>query len=104
MANDMSIAYGIILFFFLVGAITPFMNASFTDLDIPENQPTGIIGDIDEDDLTSTKAYKVIKSLFKIFFWSFGALPTWIEWIIFIPLRILLVLIIARNIWIGGGG
>ena len=104
MANDMSIAYGIILFFFLVGAITPFMNASFSDLSIPENQPTGITDDIDEDDLTISKAYEVIKSIFKMFFWTFGDLPIWIEWTVFMPLRILLGLIIARNIWPGGGG
>jgi len=45
----------------------------------------------------------VIWSVVKMFFWTFGSIPTWLDLIVFLPLRIILALIIARNIWIGGG-
>ena len=48
-------------------------------------------------------AVSVIAGIFNVVFWGFGILPFWLN-MIFMVLRITLVITIARNIWIGGGG
>jgi hypothetical protein len=53
---------------------------------------------------TSTSIWSVIGSAFGMLIWSFGGIPIWLDATLFMALRITLVLIIARNIWIGGGG
>lgn len=104
MVNDMTIMYGIIVFFVIIGVLAPFLNASF-DTDIPETSASSLYEDIDENDVTSTvSTFRVITSVFSMFFWTFGSLPLFIDAVIFTPLRIILAVIIARNIWIGGGG
>ena len=47
--------------------------------------------------------WKIIGSMFTSIFWTFGV-ADWINLFILLPLRLLLLLLIARNIWIGGGG
>jgi hypothetical protein len=52
----------------------------------------------------SPNFWDILVSVFKMFFWTFGDIHWIIDAIIFIPLRIILALTVARNIWIGGGG
>ena len=95
MANDMTIIFGIILLFVAIGVISPYINAEFGS-DMIEN------GDVlDADD--SVNGTDVMLSVAGMFFWTFGTIPAWLDGLLFVPLRILLYLIIARNIWIGGG-
>jgi hypothetical protein len=48
--------------------------------------------------------WSAIMSMLGMLVWSFGGLPFWIDLLIFMPLRIVVILLIARNVWIGGGG
>jgi hypothetical protein len=48
--------------------------------------------------------WTVITSMFGMIFWSFGGIPFWLDITFFMALRLALFLLIARNIWIGGGG
>lgn len=52
-------------------------------------------------DLTSPLG--ILVSVLSMFFWSITNIPVWLEIGLFIPLRILLSIAIARNIWVGGG-
>ncbi len=105
MVNDITIIGGIIFIFIIIGAVLPFINSEFGE---PEDlvNPQVIADTIgaEEDTIGSVlSGFTVIKSVFLMFFWSFQV-PLIIELVIFMPLRILLALIIARNIWVGGGG
>ena len=101
--NDISIATGIILVFVLLGLLLPFVNESFgetgTNLD-PESVETNVGQDIEN--VSAISAFKVLLSVLKMFFWTFGDLPFWLDGV-FIVFRLQLAFIIARNIWIGGG-
>jgi hypothetical protein len=46
--------------------------------------------------------WQVFISIGKMFFWTFGTLPLWLD-SVFLMVRIILIVTIARNIWIGGG-
>jgi len=119
MANDITILGGIMLFFIVVGAIVPLVNATFESDDQPRQDIYNFTGNVSEvaKDLSdnsidptwlnptgSLNALTVLTSILSMFFWTFGAIPFWLDLVIFLPLRLIFVSIIARNIWIGGGG
>ena len=84
MVNDMTIVFGFLIFFTLLGIIAPFLNDSFADLNVPSNNPDSVFEDFEEPDLTS--GWDIFLSAITMSFWSFG-LPTWINSIL-LPLRI----------------
>lgn len=121
MVNDISIITGIIALFILTGILLPFVNSAFDisdSVDNLENFESQL-----RDDIGNTRRNETISGIFGafsagmqgvsflniffsvigMFFWTFGALPFWLD-AIFLILRIMLAMIIARNIWIGGGG
>lgn len=121
MVNDISIITGIIASFILIGILLPFLNEGFstsvttnnvgdfenqigdTIKDVRSNESvTGILGTFSAG-AQGVGFLKVFFSVVSMFFWTFGALPFWLDGI-FLILRLMLVMIIARNIWIGGGG
>ncbi len=105
MVNDITIIGGIIFIFIIIGAVLPFINEEFGEPEslVNVNVVTDTIG-AQEDTLGDlATGFTVLKSIFLMFFWSFQV-PLIIELVIFMPLRILLLLILVRNIWVGGGG
>ena len=88
-----------ITFFVLLGFIVPFINAEF-DSSYTEND-ADIVSSDDTDSTVSI--WKVIANLFTFAFWTFGV-PSWLNLTVLLIFRIHLILIVARNIWIGGGG
>lgn len=114
MANDISIITGIIVIFIIVGTFLPVLNVGFgvTDTSISDvddlasslGNATKSMGD--KSGLIATvgslSIFDVIKSIAKVFIWIF---PTGIIIIdlIFIVLKIILIITIARNLWVGGG-
>ena len=101
--NDMTIIFGIITFFVFIGVVTPFINADL-NTNLPEFNPEQLTSNIDtEQARSSISAFRVIGSVLSMFFFTFGEIPLFLDIAIFVPLRLLLVLIVARNVWIGGG-
>ncbi len=102
--NDITIAAGILFFFVLAGAIMPFIYEDFnfisttldseaiTDDMLEEAETTGDLSPSD-----------FMKSILSMIFWLPSFIPFWLKSVFYI-FRIILVFIIARNIWIGGGG
>lgn len=106
-ANDITIIAGIVVFFLIVGLILPFVNAEWASGSQSTNSSVSTLsGDVSNSvkDANSVSAFKVILSVLSMFFWTFGSLPLYLDLLVFLPLRIILALVIARNIWIGGGG
>lgn len=104
--NDVSIITGIVAFFVLMGVFLPYAHTitGSTGEDIStdvDGVQSDIGGTADEPDKIGT--WKIIGSVMSMFFWTFGALPFWLD-AVFVILRITLAITIARNIWIGGGG
>jgi hypothetical protein len=103
MANDMTIIFGYLAFFILVGASMPFINAEFGtnvtehDLDTLESN----VG-ADIDSVTTVRAIDLIISVIKMFFWTFGDLWWWVDAFLLL-IRVHFGVILARNVWIGGG-
>ncbi len=106
----MAIITGITFLFLFLGVLLPIIQADF-GVTVISNNEQAIIQDIQEQNFeeqtsaftSSPSAFKIIKSVFLMFFFTFGQLPLVID-LFFIVLRIILALTIARNIWIGGGG
>lgn len=104
--NDISIIAGIVSVFVILGAMMPFVHQDFNS-----GQTTGSVSnDALQDNsyqlaqtTSSLSMWTVIKSVLLMFFWTFGQLPFWID-NIFVIFRVMLILIVARNVWIGGGG
>lgn len=104
MVNDISIIGTIIFIFVTIGVILPFVTDTFSEETI-NNDVDGLESEIGDSasGLGSTSIFDVVSSVAMMFFWTFGALPFWLD-MFFVIIRIILILTIARNIWIGGGG
>ena len=105
MGNDMFIAFGIIAFFIAFGTVLPYIQQDFGQ-DTTDNNVAPFVNELTGkvDDTTTVNAFQIFLSVIKMFFWTFGGLPALVDAIIFMPLRIIMFMIIGRNVWIGGGG
>jgi len=112
--NDISIIAVILFIFLLTATLIPFVNAEFNQsidvLDVDK-----IAGDVQAKSeevasssgttITSLSAFGVLKTVIKLAFFDFSntlGLPFWLD-ILYTGLAIIFFLVIARNIWIGGG-
>ena len=104
MVNDISIITGIVAFFIFLGVLLPFVQAEFGET-AATTDVQGYVEDLNSDDAgSSVSAFKVLGSVASMFFWSFGAIWWPIDLLLFVPLRVVLLITVARNVWIGGGG
>jgi ABC-type glucose/galactose transport system permease subunit len=104
MVNDISILSGIVLVFILLGGLLPYVNAEFETTGTQANVD-GLSANVGQEvsGASAVSAFDVLFSIFTMFFWTFGALPFWLD-LFFIVIRIIFAVTLARNIWIGGGG
>lgn len=109
--NDITIISVLVFIFFLTALIIPFINAEFTTGFVEPNTDN-IAGEIVQQSedievrITDISAIGVMLTVLKLAFFDFGnslGLPFWLD-SIYTILGIILILVIARNIWIGGGG
>ncbi len=105
--NDISII-AIILSIFLITSISiNFVNAEFgIESDTFDNDQ--FEGNIREDvqDVSAVSAFNVLVTAFKLAIFDWGdtlGLPFWLD-LFYLILSLVFFLVIARNIWIGGGG
>lgn len=109
--NDISIITIIVLIFLGSSLIIPFLNDEFgtTGGVFNNDKLTGEIQDgakkIPEASAFDTDAFTVITTTIKLAFFDVGnslELPFWLD-LLYTVLAIVLILTIARNVWIGGG-
>ena len=109
--NDISIIA--ILLFILVGTaiIIEYINSEFetsSDTFDTDEFQSGVKGQAEEvkGGIADITAVRVFVNIFKLAFFDFGntlELPFWLD-AVYTVLAIILILVIARNIWVGGGG
>lgn len=104
MSNDVTIIMFMFVFFVGLGTLLPFVQEAFgqTQINVGTDE---LIDDIsDNTSNSSLTIWKVLLSVIKMFFWTFGDLPIIIDAIIMLPLRLGFAFLVARNVWVGGGG
>ncbi len=116
MGNDVSIITGIIGVFIIVGVFLPILQDGYGVLDPDVNDVDEILLDltnssielgektsvIDVASIGSLGFFDIVKSILKMFFWTFGALPAWLD-LIFVIFRITLFILLVRLIRSGAG-
>ena len=104
--NDAYIVGIIIIIFFGVGLLIPFVNQEFgtTSGTFNVNNVGNELVNQQVTEVTEVRAFDVLKSIGKMFFWTFGDIPFWLD-AIFLVLRIVLLFILIKNFtpFIGGG-
>lgn len=96
--SDTGVAVGIFSVFMLLALIMPFVNSAFGS-STAELQSEGLESGAGQSDVS---AIDVFASIFKMFFWSFGTFPFWLEGILSI-FRITLAWLVVRVIRGVGG-
>lgn len=102
-SNDMMILITIASIMIVVGVALPFIRADFQS-DVSTVNQDKILDETGQnfvvDDTVS--AIDMLASVGAMFFWGFAGLPLAVD-LIFVILKILFYVTLARNIWIGGG-
>lgn len=103
--NDVVIVGGLVVFFLFVGTLTPFINSAFGSSYNELNSNT-IVNTVTQnhDDLAGVTAPSIFLSIVSMPVYNMGNIPFFLELLIFFPIRLVFWLLIARNVWIGGGG
>ena len=104
MSND-TIILGTIFFFFV---ITGFLVSLDTSTSMSSTvDTTKVEGDALNDTVTGdvglVTGWTYLKTIAGMFFWSFGAIPFWLEIVLFVPLRMVSLLLLYRLIRSGSG-
>ncbi len=105
--NDVSIIAIITAIFLGTAIIIPFVNSEFgVNADV-FNESTFASGvQQDAENVSGLSAFTILLTVLKLAFFDFSntlGLPFWLE-IFFTLLAIIFTVVIARNIWVGGGG
>lgn len=103
--SDTAILATIVIIFVTLGAILPFIHATFdqqeTNFNVEDVEfESGQSLLFSEDQVT---VLGVVASIFTMFFWTFGAIPIILEIIIFLPMRIIFVVLLYKLVRGVGG-
>lgn len=96
MVQLLGVAIGIIAVFIIIGTALPFIQRDFGS-DIITTQTDDIITEVSQESgqLNSVSALSIVFSIVKMFFWTFGDLPVWLD-TIFVIFRLALVAILIQ--------
>ncbi len=99
--NDITIIMGVVFIFVGLGFIMPYIQEDFSN-GTTNTDMVGLESELNEDYNTIT-IWGLLWSVLKMFVWTFGNFPLWVDALFFLPLRIMFFVTLARNIHIGGG-
>lgn len=102
--SDTAILLTIITVFVFLGAILPFINEAFGQ-DGTSLNTAGIEFATGQgfDDENEVSIGKIAVSIFTMFFWTFGSIPALLDLLLFVPLRIIFVVLLFKLIRGVGG-
>jgi hypothetical protein len=98
LANDMLIIITIVVFFICMGMVLPYIKQEMGQQKDYEYSSDALTANIRADDVNTASAWNVLKSVLTMFVWTFGEINWIIDLCVFMPIRILLLLTVARNI------
>jgi len=105
--NDITIVAGILSIFLITATLIPLISAdlgSAADTFDTDAYEQGV--KTEAENIGSLSAFTILLNVMKLAFFDFGNtlnLPFWLD-IVFTILAVILILTVARNVWIGGGG
>lgn len=105
MANDVGIIFGILVFLVGCNILIPVISSEFSNTVTSSSvsDTTGVVeGEFESG--SSTTIFSVLKVIAGVLLWSFGNIWVYLDLMLFLPLRIAMYFLLARNIWPGGGG
>lgn len=98
--GDTYVMWTIVVVFVVLGAFMPLVNymiyGSITSSNPEELQNS--LSQQNKGTIISTLGFSMLFNIFTMFFWTFGVIPTIIDLIVFIPLRIILGYLILRAV------
>jgi hypothetical protein len=97
MGSETHIALSITSFFILLGIIIPIAQTGFGMDSVSSYDTDNPVSQITEEKLGLSTAWEILKSVFLMFFWTFGQLPAILDGV-FVILRLALALSIAKMI------
>ena len=102
--GDTAILFTIITIFVFLGAILPFINTAFGQ-DETNLNTAGVEFATGQgfDDENSISIGSIAVSIFIMFFWTFGAIPVLLDLLLFVPMRIVFVILLFKLIRGVGG-
>ena len=101
--SDMDILATIVIFFITLGTVMPFIHASFNEAGTDLNSE-GVEFEAGQDlPFSNVSILGVILSIFTMFFWTFGNIPLLLDLLLFVPLRIIFVVLLYKLIRGVGG-
>lgn len=104
--NDISIITIITAIFLITSIVIPFVNAEFdTEFSNIDSDAITQQAKDDAESVSAISAFTVLVNVLKLAIFDFGdtlGLPFWLD-IVYTLLAMIFILVIARNIWIGGG-
>lgn len=105
--NDISIIAIILSIFLFTSVMIEFINAEFgIGADTFDRDNLETLTKADADSVSKISGFTILLTVLKLAIFDWGntlGLPFWLD-IMYVILAIIFVLVIARNIWIGGGG
>ncbi len=101
--SDTVILSTIVLFFVVLGAVLPSIHSTFDQ--ITSNLDTQGIEFASGQGFSESNVgvLDIVVSIFTMFFWTFGAIPLIIELIIFVPIRIIFMVLLFKLVRGVGG-
>lgn len=102
--NDMTLIFPILFLFIILGIILPFVNQSFNTTSGVQNV-NKLSSDTNSQVVSTTSigTFTILLSIGKMFLWTFGDINAIIDGIFFVPLRLMLALLLYRQIRSGAG-
>ena len=103
LVNDSTVMGGIITLLLMMSLIIPAIQSEFGDVTQQFNKDS-LTANLTQENLRQVDSPAGLKSIGKMFLWTFGDLPLWLDLLLLVP-RIILYFILARNLipFLGGG-
>lgn len=96
--TDTAMLFTIIIIFIALGFVMPFINSAFSQTAI-NNNAQGLSDDIGQNlEANEVSILEVFVSIITMFFWTFGNIPLVLDILIMLPMRMLMGVLIYRNI------
>ncbi len=101
--SDTNLLLTIIIFFVALGVLLPFIHAAF-DQQVTDLNTQGVEFEsgqgFSED---SVSILGIVTSIFTMFFWTFGNIPVVIDLVLFVPIRIIFIVLLFKLVRGVGG-